>query len=247
MSEPEKKHSVISPHYWLEKHGLSKRDVPRALVYFKTISYVSWFATLGLCYRFQPSKSLRSVQLYRNMTARLQARYPATYNKYTTFVATKTRQLGNNKYFRKIPETIGLKSKRFSRAFVENLVLNKLALPITIPSYIYLSAKMVERRKKKRAKRSQETSRETVSTPSKKVNGSPKGEPSKRADGSSKGGPSKGEPSKQASGPSKGEPSKRAGGPSKAEPSRRTGDSSRERVVHDGDATRSLSVGDRES
>jgi hypothetical protein len=139
--------SIFSHDYWMQKHNIKTADVPRTFLYFKTISYVSWFATWALCYRLRPFKTLSKYDFVINKMNSLRAKYPNAVTKYTNFVSEKTLKLSNNKYFSKIPLSVGLKSKRFTESFVENIVINKFALPITFPTYIYVAATLTKNHK----------------------------------------------------------------------------------------------------
>lgn len=137
--------SIFNIKYWVEKHGVKKSDIPRTLIYFKVVTYVSWLSMWALCYRFKPAHKLMQYKWASNTITKLKQRYPNAYLKYQT----KTEKISNNEYFKKIPTSIGLKSKRFTESFMESLVVNKLALPVTIPTYIYIAASLVRARNEK--------------------------------------------------------------------------------------------------
>ena len=128
---------------YFEKYGIGKKDVPKALITFKTISYLSWFGTLALCYKYKPIKSFFKLPYPRMYLNRVITRYPTTYNKCQSFVMDKSKKLGENRFFKKIPESMGLKGKRFSYALAENIVLYKIALPILLPIQFYTTIRIV--------------------------------------------------------------------------------------------------------
>jgi len=69
------------------------------------------------------------------------------------FIDTRLKlitKVETNKYIKKIPETMGLKTSRFTKAFIENFFFYKLTLPITLPGYIYLSVLYVRNKKAKK-------------------------------------------------------------------------------------------------
>jgi len=148
--EVKKKHNILSPIRWFEKHRITKNDLPRAFAYFKGLTYVSWLGLWGLCYRFRPFKTLQANPFFANIFDKLKIKFTNAHNKYTTFYNTKIEQLSKNKYFKAIPSTLGLHSKRFAISFVESLISYKLTLPITLPTNIYLSAKLIEGRNNKK-------------------------------------------------------------------------------------------------
>ncbi|AYV75801.1 MAG: hypothetical protein Terrestrivirus3_70 [Terrestrivirus sp.] len=140
-------HSVLSPYYWFDKLGVEPKDIPKAFITFKTISYVSYGATFALCYRYKPTKMFLQTNMGKNVIMGINNRFPTFIPKLTEKANTLTTKMATNKYFQKIPESIGLKSKRFSKAFVENFFFYKLGSPVMVPLFLFGSVKYVQHTK----------------------------------------------------------------------------------------------------
>ena len=135
----------------IEKYNVEKKDVPKVFVTFKVISTVSYIGTLALCYRYRPFSKFFKSQSGIKFNGYLLNTFPKMYTKIMDTKKNLVIKAENNKYIRKIPEAIGLKTSRFTKAFIENFLFYKLTLPITLPVYIYFSVKYVKARKNKKA------------------------------------------------------------------------------------------------
>ena len=118
---------------YFEKKGISKKDIPLGILYFKTISYTTWFGTLGLCYKYRPLRKLLETKYIKCKYEKIKMSYPNFYNKCENFINEKSKKISEWKYFKPIPETLGLKSIRTVEALSENFILYKLLLPIILP------------------------------------------------------------------------------------------------------------------
>lgn len=136
--------NFFSPHHQFKKFGLHVNEIPKGIIAFKVISWSSFFLTLGLCYRFKPtSRFLKSNFGQRNMLY-FKTKYPNLTTKFNDKINILTKKMEENTYFKKIPDMLGLKSKRFSKALVENVIFCKFALPITLPLYFYFATEYVK-------------------------------------------------------------------------------------------------------
>lgn len=129
----------------LEKKGISKKDIPLAIVYFKATSYATWFGTLALCYKYRPLRRLIKSPFFEGKFKNLKLRYPKFYNNCENFITSKSKKLAEWKYFKPIPESLGLKSLHVVEALSENFILYKLLLPLILPLQFWFVLKKMNR------------------------------------------------------------------------------------------------------
>jgi len=113
--------------------------VPKLLITYKVISTVSYVVTLGLCYKYRPFKIFLKSSYGLKFNSFVISKAPKFYNNVILYRTKLLEKYETSTYAKKIPETIGLKSKRFGKAFMENFIFYKLTLPISIPFYMYLA------------------------------------------------------------------------------------------------------------
>ncbi len=111
---------------------------------YEIVSKTGFFITLGLCYKYRPGKLFMKTQVGKNMTGfyyrasnnikinyqKIEKQFPmiTNFNKLKSNIfVSKIKQI-----FYKIPETFKLKSKKFTRATGEALVIYHLMIPIYI-------------------------------------------------------------------------------------------------------------------
>ncbi len=122
---------------YLEKYGIEKNDIPKAIIYFKVTGYLSWFGTLAICYKYKPIRLFFRLSYPKHILNKIKNAYPQRYDKYENFIFSKSKKIAENRYFKKIPVTLGLKAKRFSYSLAENLLFYKCMLPIILPLQFY--------------------------------------------------------------------------------------------------------------
>jgi hypothetical protein len=135
-------------HDTFERYGVSKGDVVTAALSLKGLTWVTYFGTLALCYRYKPLKRIASVPSVKVRLDGIQQNYPL-YGKIKNFILEKSQKLAKSRFFEPIPRTLGLKSKRFAVALAENIVVTKLLLPVTLPLQFWLVVQYFKRRKSK--------------------------------------------------------------------------------------------------
>jgi hypothetical protein len=133
---------------FFKNQGITKKNIPKAILTLKGLGYLTWLGTLGLCYRFQPLQRLVKSGWSKRIYQRGIQRYPNAHAKTKVWILKKTDQLANWKYFRWVPKTMGLKKKKFSKAIAENFVFYKLAVPITLPIQLYATVNFVRSKSK---------------------------------------------------------------------------------------------------
>lgn len=136
----EKITNLFSHDYWFGKTGIHPKDVPLALIYFKTLSYTSYFTILGLSYRYRFASKLIKSPAGKATINKIKTTFPSTIKKIEESSQKISLYLAQNKYFQKIPETLGLKAKRFSKSLVETTIIYKLSLPL----YFYGTYKLIK-------------------------------------------------------------------------------------------------------
>jgi hypothetical protein len=145
MTEPvEEKTGRLKQFF--QSRGITKKQIPTALITLKGLGYFTWLGTLGFCYRYQPLQRMirsgRSKRIYQSLIQR----YPSAHEKTKTWILKKTEQLANWKYFKWVPQTMGLKKKKFSKAIAENFVFYKLTIPLTLPLQLYATVELLKSR-----------------------------------------------------------------------------------------------------
>src|SRR5271157_4783524 len=121
--------NFFSIHHQFEKCGLRVNEIPKGIIAFKIISYSSFFTTLGLCYKFKPTSRFCSTKFGQNSKLYVRTNYPNFTTKFANNTQKLTKTISENTYIKKIPNALGLKSVRFSKALVENAILCKFTLP----------------------------------------------------------------------------------------------------------------------
>ena len=134
-------------HGTFEKYGVSKKDVAVAVIAFKGLSWVTYFGTLALCYRYKLLKRISNIPFIKTKLDYVQLNYPI-YNKTKNFIIEKSQKMAKSRYFEPIPRSLGLKSRRFAVALTENVVFSKLLLPVTLPAQFWLVTQYFKRRNK---------------------------------------------------------------------------------------------------
>lgn len=132
---------------YLEKKGLSKNDIPAGIIYFKITSYATWFCTLALCYKYRPLKNLFKINYFKQKLNYVKSKYPKVCDNYNNLIINKSKKLAEWKYFKPIPESLGLKSLHVVEALSENFVLYKLLLPVLLPIQFWIILKLLKHNK----------------------------------------------------------------------------------------------------
>lgn len=132
---------------YLERQGIKKKQIPTALLALKGLNYVTWFGTLAMCYRFQPVRRFFTLSGPKRFHESIQKRFSSQYEWCHKTIQKKSDQLANWKYFKPIPESIGLKSKHMSTAIVENFVFYKAMFPILFPLQFWLIIKALSHKR----------------------------------------------------------------------------------------------------
>lgn len=139
-----KKHSVFSHHHWFDRLGLHMKDIPRALIYTKEISWGLYLLTIPLCYRYKPLTRFAKTNYGKNTISTIKNRFPTMYDKTKNLIKIGETKMANSKYINWIPRYLGLKSKRFASAVVQATLLYKFSFPILFPLEVLLAVKMVK-------------------------------------------------------------------------------------------------------
>jgi len=131
---------------YLEKKGLEARDIPKAIVVFKALSWTTWAVALPVCYRYQPLRRVFARPGTQQAIDKFSRRfYPALRERGTLFVTTQLERLASSQYFQRFAASIHVPSVPLAHALCENTVLYKLLLPIYVPLQLWATIKLVER------------------------------------------------------------------------------------------------------
>lgn len=114
------------------KYGLTKKDVAIILGKTKLIGYGVWLGMLPVCYRYRPLRRFFKRPWPKIALQKVQTTWPNVYQKGQQFIANGADKLSKWKYFKPIPKQLGLKSKKFTLAIAENIVLFKLTIPVQV-------------------------------------------------------------------------------------------------------------------
>jgi hypothetical protein len=122
----------------LKMFGMEKmheKDVAKIAVMFKIISTTSYIGTFALCYRYKPFYRFLKSPYGIKMNQYTINKFPNFHNKIVKTEQTIVEKIKNSKYIKHIPQTLGMKTSRFTKAFIENFIFYKLTLPISFPLY----------------------------------------------------------------------------------------------------------------
>ena len=132
--------------YWINKYSIKNSDVPKLLITYKIIAITSYITTFAICYRYKPFSTFLKMPSGIKFNSYVTNKCPIIYTKFINMKNDLIIKASNSKYVKKIPESIGLKSKEFMEAVIENTIFAKLTLPLTLPLYFYLSASYIKRK-----------------------------------------------------------------------------------------------------
>lgn len=128
---------------YFKERGIESKDIPRGIIYFKGLSWLTWSGTFVLCYRVQPLRKFAQTAMAKNGLQRLEQTFPNAYRKCEQGILNTTQKLSQSKFFKPIPHMFRLSSRQFASALCENLVLYKLLLPIFIPLQLYTTVQLL--------------------------------------------------------------------------------------------------------
>lgn len=89
----------------------------------------------GLCYRYKPTQTFLQSQYGNQLMTTIKTRWSNQYNWTITKYESVLTSASKNKLFKKITDSIGLKTKRSTKAFAEGFVLGKVLIPVNIMVY----------------------------------------------------------------------------------------------------------------
>lgn len=123
-------------------YQIQEKMIPKVLIYTKVLTYVPFTFCLVGCYAFRPTKLFLRSTYGIKMVDHLKTKYPQRYEKVNNFVHTKIKKISESKVAMFIPKVVGLQANRFTKSFLETIIIYKITLPITVPmcflSAIYL-------------------------------------------------------------------------------------------------------------
>ena len=97
---------------------------------YEVISKTGLVITIGLCYRYKPTMMFTNSKIGNQFLEYSKNKFPKCTSminkgseKFSLFFST-------NKYLKKIPETLGLKAKRFGKAVTESFFIYHMMVPI---------------------------------------------------------------------------------------------------------------------
>jgi hypothetical protein len=111
----------------------TKKDVPKVLLYTKIMTYIPFTIGLVACYKYRPAKIFVESIKSKAMIQYIKNRWPTQYKKTNSYIQTKLYKISESKVAMYIPKFIGLRTKRFTKSFVESIILYKMSLPLTLP------------------------------------------------------------------------------------------------------------------
>eukprot|EP01012_Entosiphon_sulcatum_P036256 TRINITY_DN4616_c0_g1_i1.p2 TRINITY_DN4616_c0_g1~~TRINITY_DN4616_c0_g1_i1.p2 ORF type:complete len:173 (+),score=35.45 TRINITY_DN4616_c0_g1_i1:209-727(+) len=136
---------VLSDYF--AKRGLETRDIPRALIYFKGLNYGLWIGGIAVCYRFQPLRSIFRRPGPKRFKEWLQFKYPKVFARGEAYVVSKSYQLAQSRFFKPLPDSLGLNAREFALALAENIVLYKATMPVHLPMQFWFIMYCIASRK----------------------------------------------------------------------------------------------------
>lgn len=128
---------------YFQKYGIGIKDIPMAFICFKSLSVLSYFGCMAICYRYKPLITLFKMGPPKKLLTGIQNRYPNAYYKTHTFVLNQTDKLTNSKIFQRLPK-FGANNKRLSIAIAENIVFSKLMIPVFMPLQFWITIHMLK-------------------------------------------------------------------------------------------------------
>lgn len=105
-------------------------DVATNIGKYEVYSHAVFLISLPICYKLRPTKMLMSSRIGKFVYFNCEKKMP----KLIGFIQTKSEKfttwLSNNKIFKKIPETLQLKTKTFSKSITESFVIYWISKPV---------------------------------------------------------------------------------------------------------------------
>lgn len=108
---------------------------------YELVSKTGMLITLGLCYKFKPTQTLMKTTFGKILDTGLNKYAPKIANYIKTGADKFSNWMATNKYTKKIPETLQLKSKRFGKASAETFVIYHAMVPF----YAWLTYKIFDK------------------------------------------------------------------------------------------------------
>jgi hypothetical protein len=99
---------------------------------YELISKTGLVLSIGLTYRFRPMTYVLKTSVGKSSMDTIKTTFP----KITNFVTHHSKSFANwiatNKYTKRIPETLQLKSKRFGESLIEGFILSHMFTPLYV-------------------------------------------------------------------------------------------------------------------
>jgi hypothetical protein len=123
--------------------GIGAGDALKGIVIFKSLFYMLWIAGVPICYKYRPLQHIYNKSTYIQSLA---VKYPWISGKIQHGIQFGTNTIANNRFFKPIPVKLNLDPKRFAMALGENTIAYKLLLPISMPTFFFMTVAMISKK-----------------------------------------------------------------------------------------------------
>lgn len=138
---------AVNPRAWFENAGVTARDLPYAFVLYNGLLWIEWACVLVLCIAARPIAAVAETSFGESAQRTLKTRFE-TVGRVEAYCVQSANSLSESKYFRPIPDMLGLDPQNFTFALAETIFLYNLAFVVWLPLNIRLVVAYLASRRK---------------------------------------------------------------------------------------------------
>ena len=135
-------------HDYFRKYGIEEKNIPKAFIAYKCVGSFLTIVTYGICYRYRPLVAASKIRPFSSWNLALKNRFPNFYQKTKTFIDSKSKMIGNSRIFKPVATFFGLEPQRATLAIGENIIFDKLTMPIATPLQFWAAIYFLKSTKK---------------------------------------------------------------------------------------------------
>lgn len=111
----------------------------RHIITTTLLSTVTWFVTLGICYKYRPISKLFQMPYPKTLLNNFIAKHPITYRQSLDAVYTASNLFVETKLVKNISTKLNLNKNEIVNALAENFVFFKITFPLWLPAHFMTS------------------------------------------------------------------------------------------------------------
>src|SRR5437016_4338754 len=136
-------------HDYFKKHHIEESDIPKAFVLYKSLGLGVFVTVFTTCYIIKPTQRYMHKHPFNVIPNIFKAHTPILYTGVLNFVDKQAHMLANSKYFKPIPQFLGLDPYATTIALTETALIRKILMPITIPIKFWIIVRWMKNKNEK--------------------------------------------------------------------------------------------------